>query len=433
MKARRKTLGACVAAALVVAVAGAASAQAEPSADADELVYWEMSGVSAEDATALYDAGFDVAEYEADGAMTVIGDEAVADELRERGFEPEFFDTVYKDVDPDKDADVKSTYYGGYRTADEHYAHIDEVASANPELAETFVVGESWLKTQGQGGHDIKAICLTNKQPGDCELSPDSAKPRISLVAQIHAREIATGEIAWRFVDYLAEGYGDNDQVTQLLDSTEVWIVPIVNPDGVDIVASGGDNPLLQRKNANDTNGNCSGTQIGIDLNRNHSFKWGGASNEPCSETYHGPSAASEPEVAALEELFGKLHPDQRGDGDSDAAPADTRDVMISLHSYGEYIIHPWAWETGDAPNADQLRALGDSMAEHNGYQVGNASDTVGYLAPGATDDYTYGAYGIASYTFEVGGGFGQCGGFLPAYSCVDGELWEPNRDAIMT
>ncbi|MFC4335896.1 M14 family zinc carboxypeptidase [Salininema proteolyticum] len=422
-----------LAGAAVLAASGlvAANSTAEPLAgdppDGGPAI-WEVSDLSPDEVRDLEETGFDVAEYH-DGTADVIGGEAVADSLRERGLDPHFEDSLYKSV-ADTGVAAEGSYYGGYKTPDLHIDHLDEVAADNPELATAYDVGDSWLKTQGEGGYDIKAICLTDKQEGDCELSPDSAKPRISIVAQIHAREIATGEIAWRYMDYLVEGYGSDDRVTELLDTTEVWIVPIANPDGVDIVASGGDRPVLQRKNANDSGGECGG-RFGIDLNRNHSYQWGDETTDPCAETYQGEGAASEPEVQALEGLFDKIHPDQRGEGDGEAAPADTRDVMISLHAYGEYVIVPWGYTPDTPPNDAELRELGGAIASHNGYRVGSGSETVGYTSSGTTDDYTYGVMGIASYTFEVGGQSGECGGFFPQYSCLEGDLWSTNRDAL--
>lgn len=435
MKVRRKASGGLAAAAvlaLTLGLAGTSTAQTQSPADLDEPVYWEVSAASGSEVRDLQHAGFDVAGHQPDGTVTVVGDTAVAEDLRAQGFAPEYLDTVYKDVDSTADASEDS-YYGGYLTAAGHYAHLEDVAAEHPELTELFDIGESWLKTQGEGGHDIKAICVTERQDGDCELDPDSDKPRITLVGQLHAREIATGEVASRFVDHLLEGYGDDAEVTELLETTEVWVVPIANPDGVDIVSSGGDEPIRQRKNANDTAGNCSGIDIGVDLNRNHSFKWGDASTDPCNGMYMGESALSEPETVALEGLFTDIHPEQRGSDDDDPAPDDARDVMITLHSHGNFIIHPWGWTEDASPNAEQLAALGEEMAEHNGYTVGTSSDTLGYLMSGATDDFTYGELGVASYTFEIGSSSGDCGGFLPLYSCMDTQLWEPNRDAIMT
>jgi carboxypeptidase T len=429
MHLKRRLATAAVALAAMTAATGAAAltAQAEPTAPS-ETVTWTVGDLTAAELAELERLGFDVVRGRGDAH--VLGDEAVAERLRALGHDPEFFDTVYKELEAT--AQQEGTYYGGYRTVDAYEADLREITAANPDLARLHDIGDSWLKTEGRGGHDVYAVCLTELAAGDCETDPDSTKPRFSLIAQIHAREIATGEIAWRWIEKLVDGYGTDAAVTELLDTTEVWVVPIANPDGVDIVASGGDDPVLQRKNANDTNGDC-GDGLGIDLNRNSSFEWGADSTNPCSETYQGPSAASEPETQAVEAWLRALHPDQRGERPEDAAPADARDVFISLHSYGEYIIVPWGHTTDEAPNDAALRDLGAAMAESNGYFVGTNEDTVGYSTSGTTDDFSYGELGVASFTFEVGPDSGNCGGFLPAFACVDGTLWPANEGALMT
>ncbi|MCD0442908.1 peptidase M14 [Glycomyces sp. A-F 0318] len=429
MHLKRRLATAGIALGVAAASTGAAlTAQAEP-ADPSETVTWTVGDLTGPELAELDRLGFDVVRTR--GGAHVLGDEAVAEELRALGHDPEFLDTVYKEVETT--AQQEGTYYGGYRTVDAYEADLQELTAANPGLTRLHDIGDSWLKTQDQTqGHDVYAVCLTAIAAGDCETDPDSAKPRFSLIAQIHAREIATGEIAWRWMEKLVDGYGTDPAVTALLDTTEVWVVPIANPDGVDIVASGGDDPVLHRKNANDSNGDC-GDRLGIDLNRNSGFEWGADSTNPCAETYQGPAAASEPETRAVEDWLRALHPDQRGEDPGDAAPADARDVFISLHSYGEYIIVPWGYTSDTAPNDAALRDLGAAMAESNGYFVGTNDDTVGYATSGTTDDFTYGEFGIASFTFEIGPGFGNCGGFFPAFSCVDDTLWPENEGALMT
>ncbi|WP_232822613.1 M14 family zinc carboxypeptidase [Glycomyces dulcitolivorans] len=431
MKRRLVAAGVAIGVAAATATVGVLNAQADPAdpSPSTEPVTWTVDGLTEAEVAELEQLGFDVA-HDHGGEAQIIGDEAVADELRALGHEPEFFDTVYKDVAVT--AQQEGTYYGGYRTVDAIEGHLQDVADANPSLTRLYDIGDSWLKTQGEGGHDVFAICVSAIASGDCEQDPDSAKPRFSLIAQIHAREIATGEIALRWIDKLVEGYGTDAEVTDLLDTTEVWVVPVVNPDGVDIVASGGDDPVLQRKNANDSDGNC-GSRLGIDLNRNSSFEWGEDSTNPCSETFQGSSAASEPETQAVEDWLRALHPDQRGEAEDDPAPDDARDVFITLHSYGEYIIVPWGYTSNVAPNDAALRALGAAMSDSNGYFVGTNDDTVGYSTSGTTDDMVYGELGVASFTFEVGPDFGTCGGFFPAFSCVDSTLWPENEGALMT
>ena len=71
--------------------------------------------------------------------------------------------------------------------------------------------------------------------------------------------------------------------------------------------------------------GNGDGT-FGVDLNRNHSFKWGccgGSSSDPCGITYRGPQAASEPETQAFQTHFASVLRDQNGpNGDDELPPA---------------------------------------------------------------------------------------------------------------
>ncbi|MDQ7807705.1 M14 family zinc carboxypeptidase [Amycolatopsis sp. A133] len=410
---------------LTTLLGGTATAQA-----ADTPVFWRVPATPAQ-AQALAAAGFDVEEGDA-GSVNVVGGQAVAGKLRALGFRPSFFDTVYKELPARTNSLAADTYYGGYRTVTAHENHLAQVASAHPDLATKYTIGQSWKKTKGQGGHDIQAICLTKKQAGDCTLSTTSAKPKFFLMGQIHARELSTGELAWRWIDYLADGYATDATAKSILDTTEVWVVPIANPDGVDIVASGGNSPKLQRKNANNSRG-CSGTSIGVDLNRNSTFKWGGDSNSACSETYQGVSAGSEPEVQALEKLARAIFPDQRGTGNNDPAPSTAKGTMITLHSYGNDIIIPWGFTQATSPNDAQYRRLGAKYSASNGYLVGTNEETVGYDTTGTTDDFTYGELGVASVTFEVGSSSGTCGGFLPRYTCVDSTFWPKNKGAFIT
>ena len=416
-------IAAGVAALLLVGTASAAAGDDTP-------MMWRVP-ITGDQASQLVAAGFDVAETGGDGVAYVTGTNTTAQSLRELGYQPTKFDTIYKDLPQQRSLAAAGTFYGGYRTVTSQEQHLSQVASAHPDLATVYDIGDSWLKTKGKGGHDIEAICLTKKKTGDCTLSATSPKPKFTLMAQIHAREISTGELAWRWIDYLANGYGTDATATSILDTTEVWVIPIANPDGVDAVAAGGNSPKMQRKNEDNSRGSCTGTNVGIDLNRNSTYKWGGDSNAPCDETYQGPTQGSEPEVTALEKFFRAIYPVQRGTGDNDPAPVTARGTMITMHSYGNDIIIPWGYTEKTSPNDAQLRALGKKMAASNGYVVDTNGGTVGYETSGTTDDFTYGVLGVASYTIEVGAESGTCGGFFPKYSCVDSKFWPDMKGAF--
>ncbi len=347
-------------------------------------------------------------------------------------------------------------FHGGYRTVDELYAEMAAVATTYPTLTELVSYGDSYcLTTDGcttfggdfHPGFPLMALRVTNEAiPGASQVNGDTisqgAKPVSVLIANIHAREITTPELAMRFLSWLVEGYGVDADATWLVDWHEIWIIPTANPDGHWLVELGeqppyNDFPFFQRKNANnDTNHNgnpdclqwppSSFSQYGVDLNRNHSFDWGGvgSSNDPCEQTYRGASAASEVEVAQLESLIRSLIPDQRGAAHTDPAPADTTGLFITLHSFGELVLWPWGNTTAPAPNRVGLKAIGDKLAAYNQYYSCQPTTCL-YATTGASDDWAYGELGIPAFTFEVGKNF------MPPLSEVANIHWPANGPAL--
>lgn len=302
--------------------------------------------------------------------------------------------------------------YPCYRTVEEVQDSLFALSATYPNLTELLDIGDSWEKTRpgGQPGYHLWALRLTNEAvPGP--------KPKLLVMAEAHARELATTEVLLHFVEYLLTHYDVNADVTWLLDHHEVHAVPLANPDGHKLAEQG----YGQRKNTNNSNGgSCSNPptwydQYGTDLNRNTSFKWGaaGSSGDPCAQTYRGAGPASEPETQALLDYMRALFPDQRGPGDQDPAPDDATGLMITLHSYGNQVLWPWGHTTQAPPNAAGLRAIGEKLASFNGYTPGQASVLL-YTTSGTHDDWAYGELGIPAYTFEIGEEFFQACEALP-------------------
>jgi hypothetical protein len=299
-----------------------------------------------------------------------------------------------------------------YRTVEETYTDLAQLAQAAPNLAQWVDIGDTWLKVQTSGaeGHDLQVLLLTNR-------SVPGPKPRVFVMAAIHARELTTAEVATRFAEQLVEQYDVDPDITGLLDYNEVHILAQSNPDGrkrAEADASGSiSNPnLLWRKNVN--NSQCiDNRRYGVDLNRNGSFRWGAcegfacSSGNACDLTYRGAGPASEPETQAIEAFIRNLYPDVRGTGDDDAAPVDTQGVMVSLHSYSELILFPWGWRASHAPNDVGLRTLGRKFGYFTGYETCQAGeDNCIYMTDGSTDDFAYGELGVPAYTFELGTNF---------------------------
>jgi hypothetical protein len=288
--------------------------------------------------------------------------------------------------------------YPCYETVEETFAAAEGFAAAKPQLAQWLDVGDSWAKTQGAGGYDLKVLKLTNSAvAGD--------KPKLFVNAAIHAREYTTAPLALAFARWLFEGHGVDADATWILDHHEVHLLLQTNPDGRKRAEAG----LSWRKNANSDY--CAGNSIGADLNRNFGFSWNstggaGSSGNPCDLTYRGPAPASEPETQAVEAYIRSIFPDRRGPNKNDAAPDDTQGLHIDLHSYSELVLWPWGDTAQPAPNGTALQTLGRRFAWFNGY---TPTQSIGlYPTDGTTDGPSYGELGVPAYTFELGTSFFQ-------------------------
>ncbi|MEM7584534.1 MAG: M14 family zinc carboxypeptidase, partial [Acidobacteriota bacterium] len=187
--------------------------------------------------------------------------------------------------------------------------------------------------------------------------------------------------------------------VTWLLDHHEVHLMLQANPDGRKQAETG----LLWRKNAN--NEYCSNTiDRGADLNRNFDFEWaccGGSSSSQCAPTYHGPTAASEPEIQVLQDYVRSIFRDQRGPGLNDPAPEDATGVAIDVHSFSELVLWSWGFTFDPAPNAAALATFGRKLAFFNDYSPMPIRELTN--ADGNSADFYYGELGIAGMAYEIG------------------------------
>ncbi len=298
--------------------------------------------------------------------------------------------------------------YACYETVEETFAAGDAMVAARPTIASWVDGGDSWLKTQGAGGYDLRVLKLTNAErtPAD-----GTAKPKLFINSAIHAREYATAPLVLAFARWLVDGHGVDADATWILDHHEVHLMLHANPDGRKRAETG----LSWRKNVN--NAFCANTNTrGVDLNRNFAFQWNstggaGSSGSQCSLTYRGPSAGSEPEVQAVQAYIRSLWPDRRGPGIGDAAPADTSGIHLDIHSFSQLVLWPWGTTQSPAPNGAALQTLGRKFARFNGYEP---TQSIGlYPTDGTSDGPSYGELGVAAFTFEIGTAFFQsCSSF---------------------
>jgi PKD repeat protein len=290
--------------------------------------------------------------------------------------------------------------YPCYRTVEETFAAAEQIVADYPNLASWIDIGDSWEKTMpgGEPGYDIMVLRLTNANvPGP--------KPSFLANSAIHAREYTTAELNTRFAEYLVQNYDVDPDVTWLLDYHEIHLLLHLNPDGRKIAEGG----VSWRKNTDNDDGCNDPNSWGVDLNRNFDFLWaccGGSSGNPCAETYHGPSAASEPEIQALQDYARSIFPDQREDPVTATAPLTSTGIWLDLHSYSQLVLWSWGFTPDPAPNSTGLQTLGRKMAFFNGYEPRQAFNL--YPTDGSTKDFSYGDLGVPGYTIELGTAFFQ-------------------------
>jgi carboxypeptidase T len=204
-------------------------------------------------------------------------------------------------------------------------------------------IGNSYLKTKSAtSGYDIWALVIT----GNAAV-PVAKKGIFFMMSGLHARELAPPELSSRWIETLINGYGNNADITSMLDSTEIHLVLQANPDGRQVAET---NPsAMRRKNMNPggTSSSCSTNQRGVDLNRNFPYQWGlntGSSSNPCSETYRGKSAGSEPEVQAIINYTKAIFPAAQRKTNAQVAYAEnsTIGVFLDIHAYGNLILPNW-------------------------------------------------------------------------------------------
>ena len=267
---------------------------------------------------------------------------------------------------------------GGYRDI------LTETARSYPAVTKLVKLGTTYQ------GRDILALKMTQGARG----KKDGSRPAVIFSATQHAREWIAPEVTRRLMDtYLQRWLSDDKATKKLLQKTELWFVPVMNPDGYQYTF---DHERLWRKNLRDNNGDGT-TQVGdgVDPNRNFPSHWGydneGSSDIPSSETYRGPSPASEPETQAAIKLF-------------KAAKAE---FMVNYHSNGRWLLYNDGWQIG-TPTADDpiYYALSGNLDEPaiDGFHPGLSSDVL-YVTNGEIDGYAQEKTGTLAWTPELSPG----------------------------
>ena len=205
-------------------------------------------------------------------------------------------------------------------------------------------------------------------------------------------------------LDNDGDGLIDEDpsekRIRDLVNSTEIFVIPMVNPDGVE---------YDWRKNREPNYGSFGRTNeitsYGVDLNRNYDYLWYLPFFLPVnyllpfiindqSWNYRGEHAFSEIETRSVRDFV-----------------VDHDNILISLsyHSYSEVILFPWMHTSLPTPDENIFISIGENMSQIDGYELlTHGWSNREYLIPrfggtiGSSENWLYANQGILSYTMEL-------------------------------
>ncbi|GAA4615838.1 hypothetical protein GCM10023108_26050 [Saccharopolyspora hordei] len=224
-----------------------------------------------------------------------------------------------------------------------------------------------------------------------------------------HAREHLTTEVCLHTIGRFTDGDASDPAIREVVDSREIWVVPVVNPDGSVFGVESGQYRGW-RKDRQDT---------GTDVNRNWDYWWGccgGSSGDPGSETYRGSAPFSAPESTALAEF-------------TDSRVVDGRQQItahIDFHTFSELVLWPYGCTHDDPAEGmtqqehDRFVRVGTEMAETNGCTPQQSSDLC--ITDGSVNDGMWAEHEILSFPAETYPSSGGIDGFSPPDEVIERE-----------
>lgn len=257
---------------------------------------------------------------------------------------------------------------GGFFTLNEMYQILDSMALLYPNL---ITVKQAISPINSIQNRPIYYVKISDNP------NSDEPEPEVLYTALHHAREPASLSQLIFFMWYLLENYSTDPDVTFLINNTEMYFIPCVNPDGYEYNKTTNPNGGgMFRKNRRN---NGDGT-YGVDLNRNYGYMWGydntGSSPNTSSDTYRGTGPFSEPETQAVR----------------DFCIARQFVNALNAHTYMNLYIYPWGHIPSYlTPDSTTFINWGKHLTREDRFLYGTADQTVNYVANGDSDDWMYG------------------------------------------
>jgi hypothetical protein len=269
-----------------------------------------------------------------------------------------------------------------YHTFAEVAHELDSIAIHHPSIAMLDTIGFSTCDSL-----PLFAIKLSD----NVEMNEDELE--VLFIACHHAEEILGVELCMYMIHELTSNYGSDSSMTYWLDNRELWFIPLLNPDGHNIVMQGIDTTWRKNKRDNNNNDTFDLDYDGVDLNRNYDFYWSlGGSANPADEYYRSPASFSEKEIKAIRDFCADHH-------------------FVFCNTYhsartglGEVIYFPWRAGSYRSADYEFILNVADSMSKLIVNDQGNGHYVVlpGIGVDGRARNWLYGVCGTFSYCVEI-------------------------------
>jgi len=293
---------------------------------------------------------------------------------------------------------------------------LHNLSADYPEIINVTSIGKTYQ------GRDIWMVKISDNP------EENEDEKGVLLMSAHHGNEKPSYEVLIHYIKYLVENYEKNntdddgdcqinediidgidndedglidedpseDRVRNIINNTQIFLIPMVNPDGVE---------ANTRKNCAPNHGwydkRKKTTSYGVDLNRNYGYDWDYYKIRPflCrffinvrdrSFTYRGPYPFSENETQAVKQVV------------------ENNNISISLsyHTYGAVIFYPWFHTSTPAPYYEKFISIGENITKINKYRLYKSSNIPiikNLGTPGTSENWLYGEHGILSFTVELG------------------------------
>jgi g-D-glutamyl-meso-diaminopimelate peptidase len=219
--------------------------------------------------------------------------------------------------------------------------------------------------------------------------------------ASHHANEWITTTLLMKFIENFAKAYSKGGRLrgyktTDIWNQSSIYIVPMVNPDGVNMVTYWPDYPDIAYQQAsaiNDTGlplpsvwkANIRGVDLNLNYpsfwDREHELEIGQGVTGPAPRDYGGTFPLSEPESAGMVDFTNRLEPG----------------LVIAYHAQGKVIYYKF--EDLQPPEST---AIAELFAKASGYAI---SDNPGEASYAGYKDWFLQDFGRPGFTIEVGQG----------------------------